>query len=118
MAMDKLSPPVGISPEDWAATPASVRMVVLALWERVEWLEERLHQTSRNSSRPPSADPPSVVRPKREPSGRKAGGQPGHVGSGRELKCVNKVDHLIEVKPTACARCGSLLLGEDPHPLR
>jgi transposase len=53
-----------------------------------------VNQTPRNSSKPPSSDPPSVVRPQRPPSGRKAGGQPGHVGHGRELKCVEHVDQL------------------------
>jgi len=118
MAIEASQPPAGISPEDWAATPLSVRMLVLTLLERLGRLEERVNQTSRNSSKPPSSDPPSVVRPRRPPSGRKAGGQPGHEGHGRELKREEHVDHLIEVKPTACARCGGLLLGEDPQPLR
>jgi len=83
-------------------------ILVITLLERLERLEERVNQTSRNSSKPPSSDPPSVVRPSRLPSGRKAGGQPGHVGHGRELKCVEQVDHLIELKPTACAQCGGL----------
>jgi transposase len=116
--MDKLSPPAGIPPEDWAATPASVRIVMLTLLERVARLEERINQTSRNSSQPPSSDPPSVVRPRREPSGHKAGGQPGHVGRGRALKCVDEVDQVIEARPTACEQCGTLLLGEDAHPVR
>jgi len=90
----------------------------MALLERLARVEERLNQTSRNSSKPPSADPPSTVRTGRQPSGRKAGGQPGHVGQGRELKHVDQVDHIIEVKPTACVQCGVLLLGEDPHPAR
>jgi transposase len=111
-------PPTGIPSEDWAATPDSVRQLLMALFERVARVEERLNQTSRNSSKPPSSDPPSTVRPGRQPSGRKAGGQPGHVGQGRELKRVDQVDHIIEVKPTACIQCGVLLLGEDPHPAR
>jgi transposase len=96
-----------------------VRVVVRALVERLARVEERLNQTSRNSSKPPSSDPPSVAaREGGQPSGRKAGGQPGHVGRGRELKRVEHVDHVIEVKPTACGQCGVLLLGEDPQPVR
>ena len=86
MAREASPPPAGISPEDWTATPRSVRTLVLTLLERLGRLEERVNQTSRNSSKPPSSEPSSVVRPRRPPSGRKAGGQPGHEGHGRELK--------------------------------
>src|SRR4051794_2884701 len=118
MLMDKDSPPAGILPEDWAATPASVRVLVRTLLERLGRLEERVNQTSRNSSKPPSSDPPSTVRPGRQSSGRKAGGQPGHVGHGRELKRVDQVEQVLELKPSACAQCGTLLCGEDPQPVR
>lgn len=118
MAIETRLPPASISLEDWAATPLAVRMLVMTLLERLGQLEERVNQTSRNSSKPPSSDPPAIVRPRRPPSGRKAGGPPGHEGHGRELKRVEEVDHLLEVKPTACAWCGGLLVGEDPSPLR
>src|SRR5262245_19030880 len=118
MALETSRPPAGISPEDWAATPLSVRVLVMTLLERLGRLEERVNQTSHNSSKPPSSDPPAVVRPRRPPSGRKAGGQPGHVGHGRDLKQVEHVDHIIEVKPPTCGRCGALLVGEDQHPRR
>jgi transposase len=85
MPREERTPPTRISPEDWAATPLSVRGLVRALLERLGRVEERLNQTSRNSSKPSSSDPPSAVRPGQPPSGRKAGGQPGHVGHGREL---------------------------------
>src|SRR3712207_5150066 len=56
------------------------------LHERVRELEARLGQTSANSSRPPSSDPPQApVRPKAPFSGRKRGGQPGHRGACRAL---------------------------------
>ena len=48
-------------------------------------LKAQLAQNSRNSSRPPSADPPCEIRLKSEPTGRKPGGQPGHVGVTRKL---------------------------------
>ncbi|MBN9520456.1 IS66 family transposase, partial [bacterium] len=42
-------------------------------------LEARLNQTSSNSSRPPSADPPHArPAPPRTPSGKRKGGQLGH----------------------------------------
>ncbi len=117
--MQEQAPPAGISGEDWAATPAAVRALVLGLVKRLAEVEARLNQTSRNSSNPPSSDPPSAPRrPTKEPSGRKPGGQPGHQGEGRKLKPVEDVDRVIEVRPERCGECGSLLLGEDPVPER
>ena len=56
--MSDQSPPPGISEEDWSATPVAVRVLVMELLRRVAQLEARLNQTSRNSSKPPSSDPP------------------------------------------------------------
>jgi transposase len=118
MSRDNLSPPAGIPAEDWATTPLSVRLFVITVLERMARLEERVNQTSHNSSKPPSSDPPSAVRPRRQPSGRKAGGQPGHAGHGRVLKSEAEVDQVVDVRPTACGQCGALLLGEDAQPVR
>ena len=52
---------------------------LVRLRARVQELEARLGQTSANSSRPPSADPPSApARPPRPLKGRRRGAQPGH----------------------------------------
>ena len=118
--------PAGITTEEWQATPLSVRVVVLhtlqqlvQLQERVAALEERLHQNSHNSSKPPSADPPQTPsRLPRVASGRKAGGQPGHVGHSRPLKPRSQVQRVVELRPTSCAHCGALLLGTDSQPER
>jgi transposase len=46
--------------------------------ERIATLERQLARSSRNSSQPPSADPPSAApRRGKDPSGRKQGAQPG-----------------------------------------
>jgi transposase len=119
MPSQELRPPTGIPEEDWAATPPTVRALVVRLLERVAQVEARLNQTSRNSSNPPSADPPSAPpRAAKAPSGRKPGGQLGHPGQGRPLKPIEDVDRVIEVKPESCAQCGTLLLGDDPTPER
>lgn len=122
-----------IEEEDWSHTPLGVQAVVIMLWQRVQALQaedealkaevaglrEQLGQNSRNSSRPPSSDPPDApARRKRTPSGRKRGGQKGHHGHGRKLKPAEQVDRIVAVKPECCGQCGALLLGEDPQPAR
>jgi len=56
--------------------------------ERIQELEARLAKDSHNSSRPPSSDSPFKKPPphsRRQPSGRKPGGQPGRRGVTRSL---------------------------------
>ncbi len=74
--------------------------------ERIAQLERGLNRSSRNSSIPPSADPPAGT-PKRgkDPSGRKQGAQPGHEGKGRPFLPAWAVDDVIEHWPERC-RCG------------
>ncbi len=74
---------------------AALRTENTVLHERIRELEARLGQTSANSSRPPSSDPPHVA-PKRRaaPSGRKRGGQPRHRGAFRRLLPVEQVDEV------------------------
>lgn len=74
--------------------------------ERIAQLERRLNRSSRNSSQPPSADPPSLLpRRGKDSSGRKQGAQLGHEGHGRELLPLCAVDELVEHWPERC-RCG------------
>ncbi len=125
--------PDGITAEDWAVTPPSVRVLVGALQQqvrlvqehmtgleqRVRVLEEQGRQTSRTSSKPPSSDPPGAPpRPPRRPSGRATGGQPGHEGHGRALLAAAQVDRIVEARPAACGQCGAALTGDDAHPAR
>ena len=113
--MDELLPvPDGIPPADWAATPASVRLLVLALMQqlaaltaRVQELEHRLNQTSQNSSKPPSSDPPSAPpRPPKVPRGRPRGAQPGHSGTTREHR---EPDTIVPLHPATCPSCQTAL---------
>src|SRR5215207_6200193 len=93
-------------PEVWAATPCAAQALILAQRERIRDLEARLGQTSANSSRPPSSDPPQAPpRPKAPPSGRKRGGQPGHRGAFRGLLPVEQVDEIVPVVPEHCRHC-------------
>src|SRR5208282_1542181 len=81
--------------------------------ERIVQLERRLNRDSRNSSAPPSGDPPSRT-PKRgkDSSGRSQGAQPGHEGHGRELLPLSAVDELVEHWPERCG-CGHTFAADE-----
>ncbi len=73
---------------------------------RVETLERQLGRSSRNSSRPPSSDPPGTASNRgKDSSGRRPGAQPGHEGHGRELLPLSAVDEVVEHWPERCD-CG------------
>lgn len=90
---------------------------VQALGERVRELEIRLAKDSHNSHKPPSSDEPTSRRPRRKSlrkrSGKKPGGQPGHIGCTRMQVKVPDETHLH--MPDSCARCGHDL--QDVHPV-
>jgi hypothetical protein len=74
--------------------------------ERIAELERRLNRNSRNSSLPPSQDPPAAPeRRQAAPSGRGRGAQPGHPGRGRHLAPIAALDELLDHWPHRCA-CG------------
>ena len=80
---------------------------------RIAELEDQLRKTSRNSSRPPSADglakPPPRPRSLRKKTGRKPGGQDGHPG--QTLAQVAKPDLEVRHEPGSCSGCGAGLAG-------
>lgn len=82
-------------------------------------LQARLDQNSNNSSKPPSSDVPGTPRsPKKPPTGRKPGGQPGHEKSGRELTPVDQVKEVVDLVPDRCGKCLRRLSGRDEKPFR
>jgi transposase len=92
---------------------------VAALRERVEEHERLLNRDSRNSSLPPSHDPPltrqqrrALARAKAKASLRKQGGQPGHEGKTRELAAPERVDRRFDYTPAACG-CGHRFGGDE-----
>lgn len=113
--MEEQARPDDISPEDWAATPPSVRALVHRLLATIEQyeprlalLEARLNQTSQNSSKPPSADPPSAPpKPAKTPRGkpRKHGAQAGHPPHERPLLPEDQVHEVVAVRPSCCPQC-------------
>ena len=82
------------------------------LLKKVAELEQRLSK-HENSNTPPSA---GGSYPEREPSGKKPGAQPGHVGTTREQK---KPDEVRDAPPlTECPKCHHTLgdpIGSIPY---
>lgn len=82
--------------------------LIIVLLERVDELERRLGLNSTNSGKPPASDglkKPSRVNNQREQTGKKSGGQTGHVGT--TLRQVEMPDTVIDHYPAACAGCGA-----------
>jgi len=106
-----LPPPAGLllDATSWEQTPLVVRQVVVQLLAviqqeqaRIAALEARVCQTSRNSDRPPSSDPPFVKQSSSAPTQGTPGAKPGHPGHRQALLEPTEV---IEVTPDVCA-CG------------
>ena len=68
-------------------------------------------KNSTNSSKPPSSDGLAGAQRRRcsprKKSGRKPGGQPGHMGQARQR--VENPDRIEEVLPLQCKHCGTAL---------
>jgi transposase len=126
-----LSPP--ITPEQISALPPELRALLQAVIDhyekRIAGLEVELaavraeleakKKTPRNSSLPPSTEHPHAKPPpKKEKSGKKPGGQPGHPKHERALIPSEQCQAVISIQPKACRRCGEALIGSDPEPLR
>lgn len=95
--------------------PEAVADLIIALWARVDALEAKvaeLTKNSRNSSKPPSSDKHGPGKPPRRSAKgeakRKPGGQPGHKGSTLEMRPDpdRVVDHGFNV---SCGNCGGSL---------
>jgi transposase len=81
--------------------------------ERIAQLERRVNRSSRNSSAPPSSDPPGKASKRgKDSSGRSRGGQPGHEGRGRDLLPACAVDEFVEHWPLRCD-CGHVFCEQE-----
>lgn len=106
-------PPLGITSADWALTPPTVRLVLLAITEqqqqlarRVADLEAQLAKHSANSSKPPSSDPPSAPpKPPKPKTDRNRGAQKGHAGTHRPLVPPDEVSEFVVHRPSVCRGC-------------
>lgn len=87
------------------------------LAKRIEYLEDELrkskiHKNSNNSSKPPSTDMYKLKRNQslRESTGKKSGGQIGHLGT--YLKLIEAPDEIIKIEANYCNECGCNLESE------
>jgi transposase len=91
----------------------------MRLEQRLRAVEQKTAASSRNSSQPPSQDAPKTRQQRRaearekakellakDGKKRKAGGQPGHPGAGRELLSEDQMSELVHHYPEECSGCG------------
>ncbi len=97
---------------------------------RIGRLEGQARQDSRTSSRPPSQDPPKTRQQRRAEARakakellakqgdaeRRAGGQEGHRGTGRELAPEDQVDEIVAHYPQACLGCAREFSEDERRP--
>jgi transposase len=108
MTRDEFQAIYDAGPEAAFALFERLQATLAALTARVKQLEDRLATQSHNSSKPPSSDPlGKKTKSRREKSGKKPGGQPGHPG--HTLKMVPDPHHLVSHGPQQCPCCGGTL---------
>ena len=86
----------------------------MSLEKRVSKIEREQKQNSRNSHKPPSSDSLGdrrQIRKRKQPTGRKRGGQVGHLGHYRALAPATQVDEVIDLYPDYCDVCQQV----SPH---
>ena len=117
-----------IPPELLAEMTPAVRVFVESLLIRMAHMQAEIDDlktqvkrlTPQNSSVPPSTQHPHarpVPKPKPK-SKKKRGGQKGHRRVVRELVPVERCEEVIPLHPENCRRCGEVLAGSDPEPIR
>jgi transposase len=116
---------LGIPEEEWETGSPKLRAAIETLYAQLEScrqeireLQERLHQNSQNTSKPPSSDPPWMDKNKNknknqnkdkakaaDPSKKPSGAQVGHPGAHRSLIPLEQVDEQINHYPQSCSQC-------------
>lgn len=108
MTRDEFQAVYDAGPEAVFALFERMQATIAALTARVQHLENQLATRSHNSSKPPSSDGlAKKTKSRREKSGKKPGGQPGHPG--QTLRMVPDPDHTVAHFPEQCPCCGQAL---------
>jgi transposase len=108
MTRDEFQAVYDVGPEAVFAHFERMQATIAALTAHVQQLENQLATKSHNSSKPPSSDGlAKKTKSRREKSGNKPGGQPGHPG--RTLAMVADPDHTVCHFPEQCPGCGEAL---------
>jgi transposase len=108
MTRDEIQAVYDAGPEAVIALIEQLQITLATLTARVKRLEDQLATKSHNSSKPPSADGfAKKTKSRRQPSGKKPGGQPGHPG--QTLRMVPDPQHLVPHFPDRCPCCGESL---------
>lgn len=96
--------------------PKALR-VIGYLVERIQVLEEKIAELSKDSStssKPPSSDITKSKSEQRQPGKRKRGGQKGRHGKARVRFSKDEIDRVEELSLSECPDCGELLSEINP----
>ena len=91
---------------------------VIQLEKRIEELERLLSMNSKNSSKPPSSDPPCMLTTLPKQRCKKRGAKNGHQPHLRSLLPQEFVKKQIHLKPNVCTCGGTNLKDTSREPLR
>lgn len=120
MRREEIELAIKLNPGSVVELVLELQATVNHLKTKIEELEHRLNQTSKNSSKPPSSDRPLsrkarkiLERERKKRSSRSAGGQPGHEGKTRQMAPAEDVNQHFEYLPESCNRCGESFTGSE-----
>jgi len=91
---------------------------IIELEKRIEELERLLGMNSKNSSKPPSSDPPTISAVSPKQRRKKRGAKKGHQPYLTELLPPEKVTYRIELDPEVCPCGGTDFEKTIEEPLR
>src|SRR3990167_1354054 len=99
-----------------ANTLEEANVIIKALWDIINKLNEKLEINSKNSSLSPSKDKSSKNKSnikrneERRKNPKKQGGQLGHKKHERSLLPLDQVDHIIQCCPSKICTCGGQVI--------
>src|SRR5436309_7939609 len=92
---------------DQQQTLLELSQTIVELKKEIEELKHPVRKNSTNSSIPTSKEMIPRTRSQRKKSGKKPGGQQGHVGHHRERNA--HPDKIVQIEASHCADCGASL---------